>query len=304
MSSPFFSRSVPETHPQWHEGHPDKNSLNTDAHYEFFFNPQVMLSPLKKSSRANSDEMDTPERSLLMEFKNEKVTIFSESNSTLPSTMHSSLQISQMLSSRASKNSHSLERFDHQDIDTFSDFRAFDDFEDFEDDRVSFDETNQDVAPKNKKSQNPMKNHQGTIAGKIKKQCQRKKATGRNTRLFDKGTETLTEGQKEEFREWVSKYNKEAKTWAKIRNFLENNLVFADIFVEMVILFLSEEFKTEYEESLTQGQMSQKTQDLLKAKESKDFYMWKFSLVMDELKGEVSNFENEMKKPRKALRLI
>ncbi len=156
-----------------------------------------------------------------------------------------------------------------------------------------------DNAPQNRSRQNMMRNNQGSIAGKVKKECQRE-----DSRLFAQATEGLCEMERAEFRSWVSNLNKKFKTWETIQSFLKTHLVFGDIFVKMIKLFLSEEFRTEYEESLRRGQMKKKTQDFLRIKENKEFYARKFSLIMAQLQGTVLNIRNDMKKSRKTLGLI
>lgn len=153
--------------------------------------------------------------------------------------------------------------------------------------------------PKDKSRQNIMRNNQGSIAGKVKKECQRE-----DSRLFARATEGLCEMERAEFRRWVSNLNKKFKTWETIQSFLKTHLVFGETFVKMIKLFLSEEFRTEYEESLRRGQMKKKTQDFLRIKENKEFYARKFSLIMAQLQGTVLNIRNDMKKSRKTLGLI
>jgi len=164
---------------------------------------------------------------------------------------------------------------------------------------------NHDFAPNNQNDgapdplfrQNAMRNHQGAIAGKVKKLCQQA-----NSQLFARATETLNKGQKEEFKIWVGTYHKNDKTWITIKSFLNTNLYFGDCFVKMICLFLSEEFRIEYEESLGQGRMNEETQDLLKEEESKVFYRQKFTLIMNELKEGVAKIGDDIKKPRRAFR--
>jgi len=71
----------------------------------------------------------------------------------------------------------------------------------------------------------------------------------------------------------------------------------------MINNFLSEDFKDEYEEWLNHSQMSIQTKALLKEIESKEFYSSKFSLIIDEIQGRVDDFENEIKKSRKFLKV-
>jgi len=148
-------------------------------------------------------------------------------------------------------------------------------------------------------SQNKMKNHQGSIAGQIKKACKRDQ---RNTKLFDEATRDLSEEKKEKFREWASTYRKNQKTWSTLKKFLSSHKEFAVIFVKMITCFLSEDYKDEYEEWVSQSQMSAQTKALLQEKESKDFYILKFSLTIDEIQGKVCDFGYEIKKSRKFLK--
>ena len=152
--------------------------------------------------------------------------------------------------------------------------------------------------------QNKMKNNQGTIAGKIKKSCKVDRKTGRNTRLFEEAAKNLTEDKKEKFRKYALSYKKTFRTWSKLKEFLSLNAEFGGLFAKMAILLLSEDFKNEYEECIIQGQMGEKTKDLLREQSSKDFYIEKFSLMINILQGNPHDFENEIKKHRKFLKKI
>jgi len=149
-----------------------------------------------------------------------------------------------------------------------------------------------------------MKNHQGSIAIKIKKACQRDHKNDRNTRLFDEATQDLSEEKREEFREWAATYRKNQKTWKTLKGFLASHKEFGVIFVKMVTLFLSEAYQNEYEEWLSQAKMNLPTKVLLREKDSKDFYLWKFSLTIDEIQGKVYDYENEIKRSRKCIKVL
>lgn len=151
--------------------------------------------------------------------------------------------------------------------------------------------------------QNEMKNHQNAVASRVRKQCQRNKNTRRNTPLFERSTVTLDDAEKERFRNWVLTSHKQTKTWAKIKTFLNTNLDFGEIFVDMVSLFLSEEFRGEYEESLRHGQLPPEAQEFLRDDTNKAFYAEKFVLNIRELQGEVENYENAIKSSRRTLGL-
>jgi len=146
--------------------------------------------------------------------------------------------------------------------------------------------------------QNKMKNHQGTIAGKVKKFCKLDKRTG-STRLFEEATKDLTAEKKEKFRKWALSYQKTCRTWNVLRKFLSSNAEFGGLFATMAILLLSEDFKNEYEECINKGQMGEKTKALLREQNSKDFYIEKFKLTIKTLQGNTHDFENEIKKHRK-----
>jgi len=150
--------------------------------------------------------------------------------------------------------------------------------------------------------QNKMKNHQGSIAGKIKRLCQKNERTGDDTRIFKEATGSLSLVKREEFREWTSKLHKSYKTWKTLAKFLSSNLSFGIIFVDMINLFLSERFRSEYEEWLDQGQMNRLTRLLLKDPSNKEFYITKFNLIIDDLSGVVLDISSEINKSRKSLK--
>jgi len=150
--------------------------------------------------------------------------------------------------------------------------------------------------------QNKMKNHQGTFAGKVKKSCKQDRKTGRNTRLFEEATKDLTPERKEKFRKWALTYKKTFRTWNKLREFLGLNVEFGSLFTKMAILLLSNEFKNEYEECINKGQMSEKTKVFLRDQENKDFYIDKFSLIIETLQGKTNDFDSGIKKHRKAIK--
>ena len=155
---------------------------------------------------------------------------------------------------------------------------------------------------KPQRGQNKMKNHQGAIAGKIKKLCKKDKKTGCNTRLFERATANLTDEQKEEFREWMATYQKKDKTWTSLRTFLSSKREFGEVFVDMIDLLLSEEFEAEYKQCLEEGKMSDSAKAMLSQQENKNFYRLKFALIMDEIQGKALNYENEIRKSRKTLK--
>ena len=152
------------------------------------------------------------------------------------------------------------------------------------------------------KLQNKMKNHQGTIAGKIKRSCRRDMKTGRNTRLLEEGMKDLPPDKIEKFRKWAMSFEKTYRTWNKLKEFLTSNLEFGGIFANMAILLLSEGFQNEYEECINKGQMGEKSKALLREKSSKNFYIEKFSLIIDTLQGNANDFESEIKKNKKSLK--
>jgi len=155
-----------------------------------------------------------------------------------------------------------------------------------------------------KGGQNKMKNNQGTFAGKMKQLCKKDKDTNQDTRLFAEATVELSADKKEEFRTWASSYDKKWKTWATLKKFLGTNTEFGFIFVDMILLFLSDRFRREYDEFITQGHMGKETKNLLRRQDSKAFYTSKFKLVLDELHGEQINFEHSIKKSRKSLKVL
>ncbi len=150
--------------------------------------------------------------------------------------------------------------------------------------------------------QNKMKNNQGTIAGKVKKSCRIDKRTGRNTRLFEEATKNLTAEKKTRFRKYALTYKKTYRTWSKLMEFLSLNAEFGSLFANMAILLLSDDFKNEYEECINKGKMNANTKAFLREQENKDFYIRKFNAMIDTLKGNAIDFENEIKKHRKALK--
>ncbi len=151
-------------------------------------------------------------------------------------------------------------------------------------------------------AQNKMKNHQGTIAGKIKKSCKRDRKTGKNTRLFEEATKDLTPDKTERFRRWAMNFEKTYRTWNRLKEFLSTNPEFGIIFANMAILLLSEAFKIEYEECINKGKLGEKSKALLREQNSKDFYIEKFSLIIDMLEGNANDFDSEIKKHRKSLK--
>ncbi len=155
---------------------------------------------------------------------------------------------------------------------------------------------------KPQRGQNKMKNHQGAIAGKIKKLCKKDKKTGENNKLFERATQGLTDEEKEEFQNWVATYQKKDKTWVSLQRFLESSSKFGIIFVDMIDLLLSEEFESEYQKCLDEGKMSDNAKEMLKQKENKEFYRMKFALIMDGIQGKALNYDNEIRKSRKTLK--
>jgi len=148
--------------------------------------------------------------------------------------------------------------------------------------------------------QNLMKNHQGTLAAIIKKMCQTIENTGEETNLFRTATYKLTKEEKQTFRQWVATCQKSFKTWKKLKQFMGSNTGFGIIFAEMIMFLLTDLYKDEYEESLQKGKMSAKNKALLEEQESKNFYIWKLTLIRDELIGFETNFKKNIKKPREA----
>ncbi len=155
-----------------------------------------------------------------------------------------------------------------------------------------------------KGGQNKMKNNQGTFAGKMKALCKKDKDTNQDTRLFAEATAEFAAEEKEEFRTWANSYDKKWKTWATLKSFLASKQKFGVVFVNMIILFLSERFRKEYDEFITNGHMGKDTKNLLRRQDSKAFYTSKFNLVLDELHGEQTNFEHSIKKSRKSLKVL
>jgi len=159
-----------------------------------------------------------------------------------------------------------------------------------------------DISLMEEDSKNKMKNHPGTIAAKIKRLCQKNKETGHDTRLFRMATFNESAEKREEFREWTSKLDKRFKTWETLTKFLHSNSEFGILFVTMIHLFLSSKFQNEYEEWLDQGQMNNQTKRTLRDQDNKDFFITKFSLIIDDMFGIISDLPTEISKPRKFLK--
>jgi len=79
-------------------------------------------------------------------------------------------------------------------------------------------------------------------------------------------------------------------------------LVFGEIFVDMIKLFLSESYQVEYEEWLDHGQMKKQTRVLLTEQSNKEFYLTKFNLIIEKLSGKVGDVSDGISKSRKSLK--
>jgi len=153
-----------------------------------------------------------------------------------------------------------------------------------------------------KSSQNEMKNHQGTLCGKGKKQCEL--IDGEETRLFRDVTRHLEKEEREEFREFALTYDKKHKTWETLTSYFESKPWCGILYIEMILIFLSEDFNDEYEKIIDESlQMRRKTKFLLKRQSSKDFYVQKFEAILNKFQGKIDDFEQEMKKSRKQIKL-
>jgi len=152
--------------------------------------------------------------------------------------------------------------------------------------------------------QNQMKNHQGTFCGKIKKLCHPNKETGEDSRLFRFVTFDLTPEKREAFRKWAMTYKKANKTWKKLKEFMGSSPEFGVLFAWMIIFLFTETFKNEYEECIREGSMSEKNKVLLREQASKDFFIYKFTLIRDELMGFANGFEQNIKMSREKQKKI
>jgi len=331
MSFFDFLSTNNEGSPQFQDdfGFDDLNvNPNADTMFQTGCNKYI-LSSRNFYKFASSDDIKMNEILLEDFFKYEKMPIFNVTNSPLPSTVASISETpSPKTSPQKAKTPRTLLKkrpaydFDSELSEAESDYHPDDDEEEdegFTSKRVSTRSTRRysrkntqdslifsdyDSEKTLSSNQNKMKNHQGSIAGKIKKECKFDQETGRNTRLFEGATQNLSKEKKEEFRKWASKYSKTDKTWNALKKFFASNKGFAVIFVKMVALFLSGDCKNEFEEWLSHGQMSNQTKTLLKEKKNKDFYILKFSLLIDEIQGRVPDFRNEIKKSRKTLKVL
>ena len=155
-----------------------------------------------------------------------------------------------------------------------------------------------------KNVQNKMKNHPGSIAAKIRRLAQTNKKTGSDSRIFNLATMHLTAQKREEFRKFTTNFHKTYKTWTALSKFLGKIPEFGAIFVNMINLFLSESFTSEYEEWLAQSQMNQETKTLLRDQVNKKYYIAKFSMIRDELLGVSSEMPNAINKTRKFLKIM
>jgi hypothetical protein len=155
-----------------------------------------------------------------------------------------------------------------------------------------------------KNVQNRMKNHPGSIAAKIRRLSQVNKKTGCESRIFNLATMHLTSQKREEFRSFTTRFHKTFKTWAALSKFLGSNSECGVIFVNMINLFLSEDFSDEYEEWLNQSQMNQETKIFLRTQVNKRYYNTKFSMLRDELLGVSSECPNAINKTKKFLKIM
>lgn len=146
-----------------------------------------------------------------------------------------------------------------------------------------------------------MKNIQGHLASAIKRFCKIIKKTGEETPLFREATKRLDDKDKKAFIEFVLTFDKSYKTWNKLRIFFSDKIEFGIIFVEMIMLLLTDPYQGEFTEWLQKGKMSPKNKQLLKEEENKNFYYEKFTLIRDELLGLEINFKTSIKKSREAL---
>jgi len=155
-----------------------------------------------------------------------------------------------------------------------------------------------------KSAQNIMKNHQGTLCGKIKKECELL-VLGLDTPLFGDVTELLREEKREEFREFALNYDKKHKTWETLIGYFESEPWCGILFIKMILRFLSTDFRGDYERSIDRSlQMKQETKVLLKQQSNKEFYWKKFESILNKMQGDVDDFEEEIKKSRKNLKLL
>jgi len=149
--------------------------------------------------------------------------------------------------------------------------------------------------------QNKMKNHQGTLSSRIKHECKLDKFTNEESRLFREVTQHLDEEKKEEFRKYASLYKKNDKTWKALIKYFKSQLEFGLLFIQMLLRFLSDDFRVEYDDFVRQGKMNTESKQLLAKQSSKHFYIEKFTLVLEEVQGKACNFEHSIKKSRKTL---
>jgi len=149
--------------------------------------------------------------------------------------------------------------------------------------------------------QNKMKNHQGTFSSKIKQECKLDRFTNEETRLFSEVTQHLDEEKKEAFRKYASLYKKNDKTWKALIQYFKTELEFGLLFIKMILRFLSDDFRAEYDEFIRKGKMNGESKQLLAKQSSKHFFIEKFTLVFEEVQGKACNFEHSIKKSRKTL---
>ncbi len=164
-----------------------------------------------------------------------------------------------------------------------------------------------DISLQTKGGQNEMKNHQGTIALKVTKECQKIEGTEEDTELFKQATSSLTPEKREDFRKWASKLSN-LKTWKTLSEWLRKDLEFGIIFVEMVDLFLSSSgiFQAKYEEWLdNQKRMTKATKTTLRDQGNKEFYRKKFLAIIDDIFDFMADESNEViNKSRKYLKTV
>ena len=138
-----------------------------------------------------------------------------------------------------------------------------------------------------KKPQNKMKNFPGLIMQRIKTLSKKYSKFFAQVILKKK----LFLNEQEKFKDFISKYNKNNKTWATIEEYLRNNLRFARGYLKLVYTFMSDEYQEEFDEWVNEGRMSLENQKYLKDMKNKKELLRKFKVLGSKFDIDEYNFD-------------
>lgn len=121
-----------------------------------------------------------------------------------------------------------------------------------------------------KKGQNRMKNFQGLIAQHVKTLSKSR------SKFFCQviSKKKLFLEKPEKFLEFITRYDKSAKTWSALEKFFSTDLEFARGFLELIYSFLSDKYRAEFNDWLDKGRMNEKNKEVLR--ENKEAVLIKF----------------------------